>query len=365
MDNQQNDQPAKPPAQSSSKTKPQPSILPIIPDREKMSRALGAAFLQHKVQQLERNLDDLSFRRDLHQPPPRTQHSHQTKSSHPNRNQSKKKTLLQPVSSTDPTPSSSDSSTPVPIKLIDTSMLIHALPILKKWVREAKYKIVIPLDVVSELDFLKTSPPPIHGLVREATCWLDKQFQTSSKQSSTDSAHKACFVPQRTGNESGWEELSQRFIAPPLEVASIAFIKELSEDEERERLREGEQEQDPPIDYRPLISTDLPREHRSLLQCALYYQLHAQSDQETELVIFFSDKQPSSTPTSRGNTQRHHQNSKPSSHWKSESIPSGEDDHEEEPVDKTNSRQNPSPAPNPAAPSSSSSAAVDKRLFVW
>lgn len=98
------------------------SILPITPDREKMSRALGAAFLQHKVQQLERNLDDLSFRRDIHPPDSR-------------RSQSKKKTL--------PT---ACSPSPPPIKLIDTSMLIHALPILKKWVRQAKFRIVIPLD---------------------------------------------------------------------------------------------------------------------------------------------------------------------------------------------------------------------------
>ncbi|POW15709.1 hypothetical protein PSTT_02033 [Puccinia striiformis] len=129
------------PSQSSLKAKQRP---PITPDREKMSRALGAAFLQHK--------------------------------NNSNRNQSKKKTSVQ----SDPT--TSIPSAPPPIKVIDTSMLIHALPILKKWVREAKYKIVIPLDVVSELDFLKTSPPPIHGLVREATSWLDRQFQSSSKQ---------------------------------------------------------------------------------------------------------------------------------------------------------------------------------------
>jgi hypothetical protein len=90
-----------------------------------MSRALGAAFLQHKVQQLERNLDDLSFRRDLH---------------HPSRGHSKKKT--HPVAY----PTSSPSTSPPPIKVIDTSMLIHALPILKKWVRQAKFTIVIPLD---------------------------------------------------------------------------------------------------------------------------------------------------------------------------------------------------------------------------
>ncbi|KAA1120833.1 hypothetical protein PGTUg99_024546 [Puccinia graminis f. sp. tritici] len=448
MANQQDGKPNDQPAPSSSRTKQQASILPITPDREKMSRALGAAFLQHKVQQLERNVDDLSFRRDLHQIPPRSHHP-PANSNHSSRNQSKKKSSPQP----DSTPSSSKPSSPAPIKVIDTSMLIHALPILKKWVREEKFKIVIPLDVVSELDFLKTSPPPIHGLVREATCWLDKQFQNSRKPSST--GDQPCFIPQRTGDESGWEELSRRFVAPPLEEASIPFIKAPSEDEEHERVRDGEDEE-PQIDYRALISTDLPHQYRSLLQCALFYQLHAQPKQESELVIFFSDKQISSTPAApQENTQhnhhQHHQNWKPSSsHWKSESsLPqgAGNDQEEEERVDKTvdlsqwaerfeikiqkvhpadltqakqwirsyndklkqqqqqqqyhphshrlgsssssnphatsnhttptrtihsnkrlpgNPRQIPASAPKPSAPSSSSSAAaVDKRLFVW
>lgn len=300
------------PSTSKQKTS---GTLPITPDREKMSRALGAAFLQHKVQQLERNLDDLSFRRDLH---------------HPSRGHSKKKT--HPVAY----PTSSPSTSPPPIKVIDTSMLIHALPILKKWVRQAKSTIVIPLDVVSELDFLKTSPPPIHGLVREATCWLDKQFQNSTHTSSTTSPDKPCFIPQRTGNESGWQELSERFVPPPLEVASIPFIKDPVEDAEQENPREGDL-QEPAIDYRPLISTDLPHHHRSLLQCALYYQLHACPEQECELVIFFSDNEsPSSTNAPKKPFDHQHlQTSKASSHWNSQNKSFPENNQEEEPVDKT------------------------------
>ncbi|POW18995.1 hypothetical protein PSHT_05179 [Puccinia striiformis] len=304
------------PSQSSLKPKQRP---PITPDREKMSRALGAAFLQHKVQQLEQNLDNLSFKRDLHYPPP-TRNLHQ--SAHPqnnsNRNQSKKKTSVQ----SDPT--TSIPSAPPPIKVIDTSMLIHALPILKKWVREAKYKIVIPLDVVSELDFLKTSSPPIHGLVREATSWLDRQFQSSSRQ--PQASHKqgqACLIAQQTGDESSWEELSKQFIPPPLEVASIPFIKELTS-------QDGEEEEEPELDYRTLISTDLPDQYRSLLQCALYYQLHSLPNQDSELVMFISEKaimRPTSKPS-------HHYQSRSDSEWKSDDkVP--RENQDEEQIDKS------------------------------
>jgi len=397
--------------QDASKTNS--SILPITPDREKMSRALGAAFLQHKVQQLERNLDDLSFRRDIHPPDSR-------------RSQSKKKIL----------PTACPPSPP-PIKLIDTSMLIHALPILKKWVRQAKFRIVIPLDVVSELDFLKTSPPPIHGLVREATCWLDKQFQNSSAAKTTP--HNPCFIPQRTGDESGWEELSQRFVPPPIEVASIPFIKEPDVDASP---TEAQDEEEPEIDYRALISADLPHEYRSLLQCALYHQLHTQPNQESELVIYLSDKDPSQNPAPKlalhHHYPHHHDNNQTpkaspgSSHWHWQNKLLQEEVHSaEEPVDKAvdlcdwaerfqiktqklhpadlsqakqwirshneklkqqqqSQRRGPSsssastpsvptrpanrsihsdthrpPSSAPRPPASSSSSAVDKRLFVW
>lgn len=147
---------------------------------------------------------------------------------------------------------------------------------------------MIPLDVISELDFLKNSPPPIHGLVREATCWLDLQFRNNHpKQLSQEAIDQPCFIPQRTGDESSWDQLSQKFVAPPLEVARIPIIDEFV-DRSDEEDGEGEEE----VTYRQLIPTDVPQRFRSLFQCALFYQLRTRPQQVSELVIFFADHDP-------------------------------------------------------------------------
>ncbi|MBW0505890.1 hypothetical protein O181_045605 [Austropuccinia psidii MF-1] len=240
-------------------------------DRDKLSRALGAAFLKHQVQQLEKNLDDLSFSRNNHQIRS-TKPNSSKKSNHSQNNKSN--SALNPPNH------------PRPIKIIDTSVLIHALPILKKWNRQGKFNIVIPLHAISELDFLKTSPPPIHGLVKDATCWLDQQFQNSFH--STHHSLKQ-FAPQRTGDEASWDELSQRFTSPPIEVASVPVLTE-----------EGDES------ARQLLSTDLPRHLRSLFQCALWHQSKASTRQECHLVIFSSPSQilPHHQPKSTFNAIR-------------------------------------------------------------
>lgn len=155
---------------------------------------------------------------------------------------------------------------PLPIKIIDTSTLVHALPVLKRWVREGKYKLIIPLDVISNLDILKTSPQPIQGFVKDATCWLDSQIQKTKP-----SFHPAegRFSPQVTGEESSWEELCQHFTSPPIEEDSVPVF---TENEEQTQRR--------------LISNDLPRQYRSLLQCALWQQSHMGLRQQCNLVVF-------------------------------------------------------------------------------
>ncbi|KAH9809707.1 hypothetical protein DFH28DRAFT_1065924 [Melampsora americana] len=223
-------------------------------ERERMSRALGAAFLQHQVQQLERNLDDMSFRRDIYQAPHPRHHSSRTKQA-----DSPRKIKMKSDNSQNPSGSSSftrQEKGPTQIKIIDTSILIFALPVLKRWKAEGKYRIVIPLDVISTLDLLKTYPRPIRGLVRDATDWLDNQFQ---KLPASRGKGPQAFSPQVTGEECSWDQLRKCFIPPPMDIISV--IENIDEENTTKRALE---------------SKDMPRRLRSVLQCA-----HWQQSQET------------------------------------------------------------------------------------
>ncbi|KAG0146447.1 hypothetical protein CROQUDRAFT_722904 [Cronartium quercuum f. sp. fusiforme G11] len=269
---------------TTSNSSPSRSEGTISNDRERMSRALGAAFLQHQVQQLERNLDDMTFRRDVVTYPnpqiPRENSNHSIKSGRPNKfdDRSKQPTGSSKTSRQMNLPSSQASSKqerkPLPIMVIDTSLLIFGLPVLKRWKAEGKYRIVIPLDVISTLDQLKTYPRPIRGLVRDATEWLDHQFQ---KNLQTHHHHNDTFIkkfsPQITGQESSWDELKANFIPPPIEIISI---KELINDEGQEEMIE-----------RALESHDMPRRLRSILQCTLWQQKNIEKVEPSNTCTLF------------------------------------------------------------------------------
>lgn len=276
------------PDNSNNKTSPKPNGK-TSDERERMSRALGAAFLQHQVQQLERNLDDMSFRRDIYQAPhPRNQSSRTRQADSPRKIKMNSNTSQNPAGSSS---FSRQERGPTQIKIIDTSILIFALPVLKRWKAEGKYRIVIPLDVISTLDLLKTYPRPIRGLVRDATDWLDYQFQ---KQPASRGKASQGFSPQVTGEECSWDQLRNGFIPPPMDVISVPEII----DEENTTPR-------------ALDSKDMPRRLRSVLQCA-----HWQQSRETgepyhcTLAVFVPPEtntptKPETTSTSNGTSAQH------------------------------------------------------------
>ncbi|CAH7667112.1 hypothetical protein BY996DRAFT_6746458 [Phakopsora pachyrhizi] len=319
-------------------------------DREKMSKALGAAFLQHQVQQLERNLEDLSFRRDSN---PYKTSSSSNKSSNknnrdkgyrqnskperpfqkviltPNHNPSdqssrnslsnrgdpyqsastrkhniSKDSSLQSTSSSSPLPSSNNRNI---FKVIDCSVLIYALPVLKRWIKESRHRIIIPLDVISTLDLLKTCSK-IHSQVREATCYLDSILQRNSSSTSKspssrpllrgdeddDSHHqrsqecdRGSFIFQRTGEEVSFERLCQEFRTPVSELV-------VSNTSRAQLNPEAEPEEEV---LRALEARDLPIKLRSLFQCTLYQQRSTKDTDVVSLAVYIPRPQSTNKPS--------------------------------------------------------------------
>lgn len=137
------------------------------------------------------------------------------------------------------------------------------------------------LTVISTLDQLKTYPRPIRGLVREATDWLDVQFQ---KLGPARDGHLKRFSPQVTGEECRWEELEVSFDPPP--IALVTITDDIDEDTTTQR---------------PLASTDLPRRLRSVLQCLHWQKSHPpESAHSCALAIFVPPDQTKTLTRAEG-----------------------------------------------------------------
>ncbi|GAA5947001.1 hypothetical protein JCM10213_007270, partial [Rhodosporidiobolus nylandii] len=91
--------------------------------RQRLSRTLGAAFLAHRVSELEASVDKLTFSRDPRLAGSGGRGGRGGRGGAIGTRQGKRE-----------------------IRVVDASVLIHALPVLKRWVREDTYQIVVPLS---------------------------------------------------------------------------------------------------------------------------------------------------------------------------------------------------------------------------
>ncbi|KAM0751678.1 hypothetical protein T439DRAFT_216282 [Meredithblackwellia eburnea MCA 4105] len=217
--------------------------------RDKLSKAMGAAFLAHQVSQLERSVDKLSFSRD-----PRLANGPL-------------------VARRGGAASGAGGLNRKEIRVLDASALVHALPLVKRWIREDTFHLVVPLDVFSTLDILKRASGPLHELAREATRFLEVQLDIARRISQDKT-----FVPknprdmdprvrlraQQKGEELSWAEVESKFRVP----ADWPTPPPLPP-----RGPGEESDDNPEIEEDSYVPTpqDIPRTLRSTLQCALYF----------------------------------------------------------------------------------------------
>ncbi|GAA5832160.1 hypothetical protein JCM11251_004262 [Rhodosporidiobolus azoricus] len=220
--------------------------------RERQSKALGAAFLAHQVSELEHKVDTLTFSRD-----PRVYNAGGRggrggaaggKGAAGGARQGKRE-----------------------IRVVDASVLVHALPVLKRWVREDTYQLVVPLSALSTLDLLKKASPPLADASRLATLFLETQFNIARQLSAAfppaEADARIRLRPQKEGEEMPWVEVEKKWNVPE------GWEVELPEGVELPPPEVEEGEEPPPL---PLpTANDIPRHLRSTLQCALHFQQKA------------------------------------------------------------------------------------------
>ncbi|GAA5820116.1 hypothetical protein JCM3770_003357 [Rhodotorula araucariae] len=219
--------------------------------RERQSKALGAAFLAHQVSELERSVDTLAFSRD-----PRLYGRGGGRGGRGGR-------------------SGGGGAGPATreIRVVDASALVHALPVLKRWIREDAYQLVVPLSALSTLDLLKKAPEPLHELARDATRFLETQLniarQIQAAFAPADANERTRLRAQAQDEELSWAEVENMFTVPQ------GWAVELPAGVELPPPVDGEEPEPLPLP----TANDIPLHLRSTLQCILHFRTRASSNE--------------------------------------------------------------------------------------
>ncbi|BGP04836.1 hypothetical protein JCM10049v2_000638 [Rhodotorula toruloides] len=219
--------------------------------RERQQRALGAAFLAHQVSELEKSVDTLAFSRD-----PRLY----GRGGGRGRGRGGRGGG-----------SSESREDKREVRVVDASALVHALPVLKRWIREDRYQLVVPLSALSTLDLLKKAPNPLHDLARDATRFLEGQLdiarQIQAAFSPADADARTRLRAQRQTEEVPWSEVEKLFRVPE------GWVVELPEGIEFPPPVEGEDPEPLPLP----TANDIPRHLRSTIQSMLHFHSSART----------------------------------------------------------------------------------------
>ncbi|GAA5850135.1 hypothetical protein JCM8547_001021 [Rhodosporidiobolus lusitaniae] len=230
--------------------------------RDKQSKALGAAFLAHQVSQLEGQVDQLAFSRG---------HAGGSRGGRGGRGAGGRgggagAGLARPAGRKRET------------RVVDASVLVHALPLLKRWVREDQYLLVVPLSALSTLDALKRGPPHLSDAARLATLFLETQLNIARQLSAAfppaEADVRIRLRAQRAREEVSWSEVERMWEVPEEWEVKLPEGVNLP----KQDLEEGEEPKSLPLP----TAGDIPRHLRSTLQCVLYFHQLASSSHSSQ-----------------------------------------------------------------------------------
>ncbi|KAK7017615.1 PINc domain-containing protein [Favolaschia claudopus] len=159
-------------------------------DKKAMSRALGAAFLNHQVEQLEKSAASGNWRSRGPPASPQSSPKRQPYSNNKSSLRGKKNgggntsTSTFVISTKDSAQRRSveepNAEKDADVVIVDASVLVHALHQVKRWCRDGREEVVIvPLEALNTLDLLKKGTSPLAQRARAASRILEAQVGTN------------------------------------------------------------------------------------------------------------------------------------------------------------------------------------------
>ncbi|CEH11977.1 PIN domain [Ceraceosorus bombacis] len=177
--------------------------------QKSLCQQMGALFLQHRVRQLEGQVDDLQYSRSASSSAPATTPSlGKEADTRGGEGRSSSASIKEPVRSsrgdrfsTQPQNAHFDHSRRASVKtyILDASVLIYSLRSVHDWLKAPDVRCIVPTEVVSTLDILKKGQHPLNAAARKATRFLEDRFASPAPDGSMPSAG---LVPQATAPSS-------------------------------------------------------------------------------------------------------------------------------------------------------------------
>ncbi|PWN40456.1 hypothetical protein IE81DRAFT_342724, partial [Ceraceosorus guamensis] len=177
--------------------------------QKSLCQQMGALFLQHRVRQLEGQVDDLEYSRSASSSAPATARSlGREANTRPGEGRHSSTASKEPLrssrgdsSATQPQSALFDHSRRASVKtyILDASVLIYSLRSVHDWLKTSDVRCIVPTEVVSTLDILKKGQHPLNAAARKATRFLEDRFASPAPDGSMPSAG---LVPQATAPPS-------------------------------------------------------------------------------------------------------------------------------------------------------------------
>ncbi|KAH9840599.1 uncharacterized protein C8Q71DRAFT_740219 [Rhodofomes roseus] len=155
----------------------------IASNKMAMSRALGAAFLNHQVQQLEKTVGSGGENwRDRRTPNPQGHNEGKRPRGAPAKPARKRDGETTEIDEEKGRQGGGKAEKDADIIVVDASVLVHAIHQVKKWCREGREEIVIvPLEALNTLDLLKKGMSSLAQRARAASRVLEAQVGTNQR----------------------------------------------------------------------------------------------------------------------------------------------------------------------------------------
>lgn len=147
----------------------------------KLSKAMGAMYLQDKMDKLERSVEPSSSSSS------RIMRKTQSGSVAGPSTSAEVHMRSMPRAATGPgmvpVTSHSQAQARVRVRVVDASILILALRTVHNWARDMTTCVLVPLEAINTLDLLKKGEEPINLAARKATRWLEERMQAAPSNS--------------------------------------------------------------------------------------------------------------------------------------------------------------------------------------